>query len=75
MAGIKVASFGAGLIDLFLSLETRIGCPSATTMEGTGACVAFTVFVVDLMSGDASVSTAPAVALTVLAGVGFADET
>jgi hypothetical protein len=44
-------------------------------MDGTGACAAFIVLVVDLMSEDGSVSTAPAVVLTVLAGVGFADET
>jgi hypothetical protein len=29
---------------LVLSVATGIGCSLATTMEGTGACVAFIVF-------------------------------
>jgi hypothetical protein len=44
LSSCKQASFGAGLIDLFLPAETRIGCSPAITMEGTGACAAFILF-------------------------------
>jgi hypothetical protein len=44
LSSCKQASFGAGLIGLFLSAETRIGCSPAITMEGTGACAAFILF-------------------------------
>jgi hypothetical protein len=39
-----VASFRAWRIDLFLSVETRIGRSPAITMEGTGACAASILF-------------------------------
>jgi hypothetical protein len=42
--GTKVASFRAWRIDLFLSVETRIGRSPAITMEGTGACAASILF-------------------------------
>jgi hypothetical protein len=44
LSSCKQASFGAGLIGLFLSAETRIGCSPAITMEGTGGCAAFILF-------------------------------
>src|SRR6266516_1580876 len=38
LSSCKQASFGAGLIDLFLPAETRIGCSPAITRAGPCAC-------------------------------------
>jgi hypothetical protein len=69
-------SFGAGRIDLFLSVKTRIGRSPAITMEGTGACAAFILFQpLTYCRRERPACTAPAVVLTVLAVARFADDT
>jgi hypothetical protein len=61
--GIKVTSFGAGLIDLFLSVQTKVRrAPAATILSSSSTT--------DLMPRGARACTAAAVVLTVLAGLG-----
>jgi hypothetical protein len=38
VTGTKVANFGAGLIDLFLSMEAKLGWSLANLIPGTDAC-------------------------------------
>jgi hypothetical protein len=74
LSSCKQASFGAGLIGLFLSAETRIGCSAGDHHGGhRRVCSFHPVSATDLVSKGAPACTAPAVVLTVLAVPGFTE--